>query len=147
MIVRKYQCDGCHHTMEVELAADQWNTPPPFCPHCDGIPLGQEFQVNIGGSNQSKAADMALRIASEDYGVADIHSTGYEGDRPKVSYKDASPRGPDSQQSTWQSNAALEAAIAVGRQDRLAGGASGLDVIKAGPDLIALSKKRSARVW
>ena len=145
-IIRKYVCDGCFHTAEVELAGDEWDTPSPFCPHCDGVPLGQEFAVHIGGSPTARAADMALRIAAEDYGVADLKSDGREGGVPKVRYKDTSPSIREPDRSSWAVPAGLEAAIAVGRQDRLANG-SALDAIKQMPDLIELSRRRSARVW
>jgi hypothetical protein len=75
---------------------------------------------------------------------------GREGMTNKVTYKDQGTRVAGQQ---WTGNReAIEAAAAIGRQTRLKYG-SGLDVLqralKSGdqPDLIALSKKRSMRVW
>ena len=106
-------------------------------------PMHQEFAPPaIGGSNRSKAVDLALDIAEKDYGVADISAPGHQGGTPKVRYKDQSP-----DTSTWGSPPeALAQAVALGRETRLRYG-SGLDVIKSMPDLIEISKRRSSMVW
>lgn len=142
MILRTYVCGDCNHTLEVELRSDQWDQEPPECPCCSTQTV-QEFRPPaIGGSYATRAADLALDIAEKDYGVADIQIDGKAEGTPKVRYKDQSPNP-----STWGvPNAALEQAVAVGRQTRLQHG-SALDVIKTMPDLIELSKRRSAKVW
>ncbi|HEX8827634.1 MAG TPA: hypothetical protein VF778_05935 [Xanthobacteraceae bacterium] len=151
MIIRTYGCEDCGNFLEVELRADQWDQEPPECPHCAERPMFQQFKPPaIGGSNKTRAADLALKIASEDYGVADIQPQGAGHGPPKVRYKDAAaPTLP----SAWSApNANLAQAVALGRESRLKYG-SGLDVLhstlKDGsqPDLIELSKRRSARIW
>jgi hypothetical protein len=148
MILRTYACPNCAFQLTVELRADQWDAEPPDCPQCEKI-LGQEFQPPaIGGSNYARARATAERIAEQDYGVADIQMARRQDDIAKVRYKDQQPSP-----ASWGANReALEAAVAAGRQNRLQYG-SGLDVLqqnlKSGvqPDLIELSKRRSARVW
>ena len=143
MIVRSYCCAQCNYMTTVELRSDQWNEPPPDCPRCADLPLGQEFlPPAIGGSTRVKATDMALDIAEKDYGVADIRAAREDGERTQVRYKDAGPGA-----STWgASQGAIEQAVALGRQTRQQHGSS-LDIIKTMPDLIAESKKKSARIW
>ena len=149
MILRTYGCDGCGHTMTIELRADQWDQAPPECPNCTAQ-TAQEFKPPaIGGSNRTRAVDLALDIAEKDYGVADIQVSGKEGGKPKVRFKDDNRPGA----STWGAqSAALAQAMALGRENRLRYG-SGLDVLQANlksgaqPDLIELSKRRSARIW
>lgn len=149
MILRTYGCEQCNHMLTVELRADQWNAEPPYCPNCIVV-LGntdarmhQEFAPPaIGGSARARATAMALDIAEKDYGVADIQADGRPGGVPKVRYRDQSGGT-----SSWgAANAALSQAVALGRETRLKHGSS-LDIIKGMPDLIAESKKRSARVW
>lgn len=149
MILRTYACDACGHRMTVELRADQWQQEPPECPHCSAL-TAQEFKPPaIGGSNRARAVDLALDIAEKDYGVADINVEGRQGGKPKVRFKDDMANPP----STWGAqSAAMAQAIALGRETRLRYG-SGLDALQsalksgAQPDLIELSKKRSARIW
>ena len=153
-IVRTYGCPECNHIMEVTLTAEQWDDPPPDCPRCAAWdfehPTQQIFKPPaIGGSNRSKAVAVAEKIAAEDYNVANMNTEGKEGHTPKVRYKDAAVVTP----STWGiAQEALQSAITAGRESRLKYG-SGLDVLqhtlKTGdqPDLIELSKKRSARIW
>ena len=149
MILRTYGCADCNHMMTVELTADQWNQDPPECPMC-AHRTHQEFAVPaIGGSARGKAVSMALDIAERDYGVADIQADGKHGGTPKVRYRDTSAENA----SSWGMHSeALATAVSLGRETRLKHG-SGLDVLQAGlksgaqPDLIALSKKRSMRVW
>jgi len=146
MILRSYMCEDCGHLLEVELRSDQWDAEPPMCPHC-AARTHQEFKAPaIGGSVRSRATDMALDIAHNDYNVADISEARSEqGSVPKVRYRDASA---DEQRSSWgtAAPAALAQAVQLGRQTRLQYG-NGLDVIKTMPDLIQLSKARSAKVW
>lgn len=141
------------------LSSEQWDDPPPSCGACDARETQQVFKPPaIGGSHRSKAVALAEQIASEDYGVANMSIEGYGGVRNKVRYKDTTPgvapsswTGPDAHQMQL-GQGALEAAIALGRQTRLKYG-SGLDILKhnletgAQPDLIEISKKRSARIW
>jgi hypothetical protein len=79
-----------------------------------------------------------------------MHVEGYEGVRNKVRYRDQ----PANTVQSWNGNReALEAAIAIGRNNRNNYGADGLDMLqkalKSGdqPDLIEASKRRSMRVW
>lgn len=147
-ILRTYACEFCGHMLEVTLRADEWNAEPPECPRCPATPMVQEFRpVAIGDSHRARATNLAHQIAREDYGVADIQSPSRAG--PPVRYQDQSA----STASTWMGGGGqLQQAMALGRQTRLQHG-NGLDVLhnalKSGaqPDLIELSKKRSARVW
>jgi hypothetical protein len=149
MILRTYACSVCNHTMEVELRSDQWDTPPPDCPWCCVQPMAQEFQPPaIGGSDRARATDMAHKIAVEDYKIADIQTGGGEGSVPKVRYSDSSQPA-----STWTAaRGALETAVALGRESRLKYG-NGLEVLQTSlkngtqRDLIADSKRRSAKIW
>lgn len=95
-----------------------------------------------------RAKDLALAIAEQDYGVADMDDEGCrDGGRPGVRYKDDLRSGGSERSSSWASSReALEAAVAIGRQTRLQHG-SALDTIKKMPDLVAESKKRSMRIW
>jgi hypothetical protein len=133
--------------LEVELTAEQWDAPPPDCPRCSNTTYQEFAPPTIGGSNSTRAADYALKIASEDYNVADIQVQRGHGP-PKVRYNDSNQPA-----SSWAPrNGALEQAIAIGRQTRLQHG-SGLEVLQTGlknktiPDLIANSKRLSAKVW
>jgi putative FmdB family regulatory protein len=157
-IIRTYGCPECNYVMEAVLDSSQWDDPPPSCPRCDEREMAQQFKpVAIGGSVRSKAVALAEKIAAEDYNVANIQTTGKEGLRPKVRYKDEGSvtpsawTGPSAQQ--YQMNKeALETAVRLGRETRLKYG-SGLDVLQnalktgAQPDLIANSKKISPRIW
>ena len=154
MILRTYMCPECANTLEVELRADQWDQPPPDCQRCMdviGAPqMEQQFKPPaIGGSVSARAHKVAEDIMANDYNVADYKPDNREGGTGKVRYRDA----PVSAPSTWSApNANLAQAVALGRQNRLRYG-NGLDVLhetlKSGdqPDLIALSKARSMRVW
>ena len=151
MILRTYMCEDCGRSVDVELRADQWDQEPPDCPYClergEWNQTRQEFVApKIVGGVATRARDTALDIAEKDYGASYIQSNG-KGEPPNVRYRDDTPGG-----SSWgtgnaaATHAALEQAIAIGRETRLQHG-SGLDVIKTMPDLIALSKRRSAKVW
>jgi len=155
MILRTYVCAECNHMMEVELRSDQWDEAAPMCPNCIerhdgfsvGTPMGQEFKPPaIGGSAVGIAAKMAEHIAEHDYGVADFQSRG-EGEAAKVRYRNTNP----GERSAWNGQrAALEQAIAIGRENRIRHG-SGLEALQHGlrngaqPDLIELSKRRLMR--
>jgi len=143
MILRSYGCEECGYFIEVELRADQWDQGPPECPRCSDTVMGQEFKPpSIGGSAMARAAKMAETIAAEDYNVADFQAGKREGDVAKVRYRDQSAPA-----ASWGAPAdALAQALAVGRETRLQHG-SGLDIIKTMPDLIAASKRRSAKIW
>lgn len=151
MIIRTYGCADCGNMIEAELRADQWDQEPPDCSRCAARPMHQEFHPPaIGGSVRTRAADLALKIASEDYNVADIQPDRGQGATTKVRYRDTVIDHPP---STWSMpNESLAQAAALGRQSRLAHG-NGLDALKWGlksgtqPDLIELSKQRSMRVW
>lgn len=148
MILRTYGCETCNFMTTVELAAEQWDQEPPECPMCANATHQEFAPPGIVGSVRSKAVNMALDIAEKDYGVADIQADGKLEGRPKVRFKEGSADA-----SSWgTAPAALAQAVSLGRETRLKYG-SGLDVLQANlksgaqPDLIALSKRRSARVW
>lgn len=151
-VVRTYACEDCGHFLEVTLRFDQVDDPPPVCPQCAARGMQQEFKpFAIGGSAVAKAHKIAETVAHEDYGVADMQREHRPDGAPKHRLKD---EGTPAQSSTWGvAGAALEQAIAIGRQTRLQNGGSGLDILqnalKTGeqPDLIELSKKRSMRIW
>lgn len=155
-IVRTYQCTECFHRMEQTLSSDQWEAPPPVCPRCAAYDfehrMQQEFKpFAITGSASARANSIAEDIIEKDYHVADIQRERRIQGTPKVRYQDAG--SVPSTAGTWGStNAALEQAIASGREVRQRYG-SGLDVLqsnlKAGlePDLIANSKRRAIRVY
>ena len=156
-IVRTFGCEECGHIMDVTLAMEQCDDPPPACPLCNAWgdirqKMHQEFKpVAINGSHAARAKAIAEDIVANDYHVADFeHEKRYEG-TPKVRYKDqVSPIA----KSAWggTSHATLEAAIASGREMRLQFG-SGLDVLQTNikngtePDLIKNSKRLAMRVW
>ncbi|HEX3523958.1 MAG TPA: hypothetical protein VHT52_17960 [Stellaceae bacterium] len=152
-IKRTYGCSECGHFVEITLELSDYDKPPPNCPRCIAWnfkePMQQEFKpIAIGGSDRSKAVKIAEDIMEKDYGVADAKVEGKEGGTPTVRYKDENKGG-----SFWGiAQDTMAAAITAGRASRLKHG-NGLDVlqqnIKNGvePDLIALSKKRSMRVY
>ena len=149
-IIRTYACPACNHWIEVVLTSEQWDDPEPDCPACKARTV-QEFKpFGIGGSTNGKAHAVAESILASDYHVADFQREHRREGTPSVRYKDqATPVTP----SQWgQATAAIEQAIAVGRQTRIKHG-SGLDVLQANlasgaePDLIAGSKRKSIRVW
>ena len=151
-IMRTYMCPDCSHRMEVVLAAEQWDAPPPSCESCDAR-MGQEFKPPaIGGSISMRAHRVAEDILANDYQVADVKFDNRQGGTPKVRYRDqtAATIG-----SSWQgANQLLEQAVAIGKQTRReAGGFDGLDMLKANlasgaqPDLIEASRKRAIKVW
>ena len=150
-ITRTYMCPDCSHRMEVTLAADEWDAPPPSCEACDAR-MGQEFKApNIGGSIGGKARKLTEDIIANDYGVADVKFDN-RGGTPKVRYKDQTAATVG---SSWQgANQLLEQAVAIGKQTRReAGGFDGLDMLKANlasgaqPDLIEASRRRAIKVW
>ena len=152
-IVRTYQCSECFHRVELTLAPEQWDDPAPACPHCaPGEAMRQEFKpFAIGGSPSARAHAIAEDIAGADYHVADMQREHRPEGTPKVRYKDAVST--PSQASTWgAATETIQAAMAYGKQTRLQHG-SGLDILQANlksgkePDLIALSKKRSIRLY
>lgn len=149
-IVRTFSCNECGYRLKVTLTAEQWNDPAPDCPQClsyePKAPMQQEFvPLNIGGSHRARAVKIAEDIAANDYGVADIHAEGRQGGTPKVRYKDQSS---STASTSWMRPNAemLEGVTALGKQMRIQHG-SGLDVIKTMPDMIANSKRISAKVW
>ena len=150
-IVRAYQCEDCFHRIEVTLSGDQWDEPPPACPVCSQRAMQQQFKpFAITGSASARAHGIAEEIATSDYHAADIQREHRPEGTPKVRYKDG-PAAP--QASSWgAATAAIESAIAIGRQNRLHHG-SGLDVLQhnlktgAEPDLLANSKRISPRIY
>lgn len=142
-IMRTYGCESCNYMMTVELNADQWDAEAPECPACANATYQEFSPPGIVGSVRSKAVNLALDIAEKDYGVADIQADGKPEGKPKVRFKDVSPEAA----SSWAApGAALAQAVTLGRETRIKHG-NGLDIIKTMPDLIALSKRRSMRVW
>ena len=154
-IVRTFACPECNHYLELTLPIDQWDSPPPVCPECSrrqpAQPMQQEFKpVAIGGSLRAKAVEIAETIAREDYHVADMQSDRRVGGKPKVRYRDAKV----ATKSDWTvAQGALATAISLGRETRLKHGGNGLDILQRGladgsiPDMIANSKKLSAKIW
>lgn len=156
-IVRTYFCNECAHQIEVVLAGEDWDAPPPSCAACDSREMRQEFKPPaIGGSMSSRAHAIAEDIMANDYQVANAKFDNREGGTPKIRYKDqTSAIAP----AAWaNAQAQLAQAIDVGRahrQHRYESGpqGNGLDVLKAAldsgqqPDLIANSKKRAIKVW
>ena len=151
-IQRTYMCGECSHRMEVTLAADQWDAPPPSCEVCD-MRMGQEFMPpRIGGSVSMRAHRLAEDIIAKDYQVADVKFDNRQGGTPKVRYKDQTAA---SVGSSWQgAHQLLEQAVAIGKQTRReAGGFDGLDMLKANlasgaqVDLIEASRRRAIKVW
>ena len=144
MIRRTYQCPDCFHRWEVEC---EWDAPVPSCAACDAREVNQEFRVNVGGSNASRAVALTEKIMREDYGVANYHGDNREGGVGKTAYSDQSP----AVTSTWAGNM-LQEAISIGRKTRMEGG-SGLDILQrnlasgAQPDLIEVSKRRALKVY
>lgn len=153
-IVRTYICEDCNHLIEVVLSQDEWDAPAPWCPQCAERNMRQEFKAPaIGGSHRARAVALAEEIAEQDYGVADMKIEGKEGVRNKVRYKD-DKRLPTDMKAEWKGNQEmLESAVALGKEQRLRNGGSGLDVLQSSlkhgdlPDLIEVSKRRSMRVW
>lgn len=115
--------------------------------------MAQEFQPPaIGGSNRARAVKLAEQIAEQDYGVADMKVEGREGGAVKHRLKD--DKRPLTEPAKWEANRELlETAAALGKDQRLRNGGSGLDVLQSGlktgdvPDLIEISKRRSMKVW
>ena len=136
--------------MRVTLTMDQVDDPPQECERCAAHPTtSQQFSAPaIVGKNHVRAKDVALAIAEQDYGLEDMSERACSyGEKPAVRYKDTSPTGGKENSAYWNTaRENLEAAVSIGRQTRLKYG-SGLDVIKEMPDLIEISKKRSARIW
>jgi len=156
-IARTYQCPECNHRMEVMLAPEQWDAPPPSCEACDAHETNQVFSPPaIGGSISSRAAAITEQIIANDYGVANFHGEHRMGGTPQVRYKDQSA---NVLPATWQAaQQTLTQAIEVGRAHRhvrYEKGPSGnaLDVLKGAlasgeqPDLIDASKRRAIKVW
>jgi len=150
-IVRTYACEACNHWIEVTLSADQWEEGEPDCPMCAARTV-QEFKpFAITGGISTRAADIAESIITTDYHAADFQRETRQEGTPAVRYRDEKPATPA---STWNgASAALEQAIAVGRQSRKKYG-SGLDVLQANlasgaePDLIANSKRnKMIKLW
>jgi putative FmdB family regulatory protein len=153
-IRRTYACPECNHFMEVTLSAEQWDDPPPSCPACDEREMQQRFKAPgiVNSSPHSRAQALTEDILANDYHVSDIQRDRHRESRPKVRYKDSTPSQLPSNWNTITAPAAMETALAVGRQNRLEFG-SGLDVLQANlrsgaqADLVEVSKKRSAKIW
>jgi hypothetical protein len=156
-IARTYQCPECFHRIEVVLAADEWDAPPPSCEACDAHDMQQEFKPPaIGGSVRGKAAAITEDIIANDYNVANVKFDNRRGGVPKVRYKDETPNLP---KGAWQAaQQTLQQAVDLGRQHRhhrYTDGpqGNGLDVLQSAlnsgeqPDLIAASKRRAIKVW
>lgn len=157
-IVRTYGCPDCGNFLEVTLTLEQWNVPPPECPSCASAAMRQEFRpVNIGGSTYARARGLAEDIAANDYGVANLD---WRKDRNVAQatphrLKDETPQSVgQATGSQWGvTGAALQQAVALGREVRLKHGGSGLDMLQRAlkdgtqPDLIEVSKRRSMRAW
>jgi len=157
-IHRTYMCPECNHRMEVSLAAEQWDAPPPSCEACAARETNQVFEraPAIGGSIRARAAAITESIIANDYGVADFKPDHREGGTPKVRYKDQSP---NVLPAAWQAaQAQLSQAVDIGRAHRHVRYEKGpqgnaMDVLRGAlasgeqRDLIQESKKKAIRVW
>lgn len=150
-IRRKYACTECLHMIEVTLDADQWDAPDPECPACAARLQQQFVPFGITGSHSARAHSIAEEIVTSDYHAADFQREWRREGTPTVRYNDQASR---TDSSAWSGvHAALEQAVAVGRQTRQRFGGTGIDVLKANlasgaePDLIANSKRKSIKVW
>jgi hypothetical protein len=146
--------------MDVTLAMDQWDAPPPDCPNCllQGN-MRQEFKpFAINGSPAAYARAVAEDIAAKDYHVADM---GWRKDREVASttphrLKDATPASAGVPSNWGAPIASVEQAIAIGRNIRVNHG-SGLEMLQNGikdgtqPDLIknsvARMKAGGGKIW
>jgi len=151
MIIRTYACPECNHYIEVALASDEWDRPPPACSVCEAR-MHQEWKAPGTLGNATRAMNLAQKIAEEDYGVTNYKSDGREGGVGKATYKDQRPSGATPSNWVGANREMLEGAISLGRQSRLKYG-SGLDVLEANlksgaqPDLIEMSKRKAMKVW
>lgn len=150
-IRRTYACPECNHWLELTLDADQWDAPEPECPACASRTRQEFVPFGITGSTTARAHAIAEDIVTSDYHAADFQREWRREGTPAVRYKDQNSR---TDASSWSGvNAALEQAVAIGRQTRTRYGGSGLDILQANlksgaePDLIANSKRKSIRVW
>ena len=150
-IVRTYACLECNTWFDVTLTMDQCDAPEPECPACK-VRTQQQFKpFGITGSNSARAHSIAEEIITTDYHAADFQREWRREGTPSVRYNDQNAR---TEASNWSGvHAALEQAVAIGRQTRSMHGGTGLDILKANlasgaePDLIANSKRKSIRVW
>lgn len=152
-IQRTFMCPECSHRMEVTLASEDWDAPPPSCEACDAR-MAQEFKPPaIGGSISMKAHAVAEDIMANDYHVANASFDSREGGTPKIRFKDQSASQLASSWSSAQVGEALKTAIQIGKQTRRETGGDGLDILKhtlasgAQPDLIEASRRRAIKVW
>lgn len=150
-IIRTFGCLNCGHIMEQWLTLEQADDEPPDCPECATRTQQQFVPFGITGSNNARAHDIAESIISTDYHAADFQREHRREGTPSVRYKDQNSRA---ENSSWSGvNAALEQAVAIGRQTRQRYGGNGLDILQANlksgvePDLIANSKRKSIKVW
>jgi hypothetical protein len=150
VIIKTYGCLACGYTMEVTLEASQWDDPEPDCPHC-AARTQQEFRpFAITGSVSARAHSIAEEIITSDYHAANFQREHRQDGTPQVRYKDQA--GPVTPAQWNAATGAIEQAIAVGRPMRLKHG-SGLDALQENlrsgvePDLIANSKRISAKIW
>lgn len=150
-IIKTYACPECNFWLEVTLSAEQWDDPEPECPKCTERTQQVFKPFGITGSNTARAHAIAEEIVTSDYHVADFQREHRREGTPSVRYKDQNSRADN---SSWSGvNAALEQAVAIGRQTRARYGGNGLDILQANlksgaePDLIANSKRRSIKVW
>jgi hypothetical protein len=132
---------------------EQVDDPPPDCPMC-AQRTQQEFKpFGITGSVSSRAHQIVEEIATTDYHAADFQREHRQEGTPKVRYKDQTSEVLPASWQKQHAHAAIEQAIAVGRQTRVKHG-SGLDILQANlksgaePDLIANSKRnKMIKLW
>lgn len=153
-IVRSYMCGDCGHMFSEMLSYSQVDQEPPDCPRCSSA-TEQEFKPvavhGVAAGNREQARKIAEDIATNDYGVQNMNVKPYEGETPKVQYKQDTT---NPERSAWVGPGAetIAGALREGRAMRQQYG-SGLDVLArnletgAQPDLIELSKRRSMKVW
>lgn len=78
MVRRTYECTDCSTVFEVTL--DSGDDGHPDCPTCSKVLEWRPSKVSIGGSNRSKAVDMAQNIMEQDYGLTNFKDNNREGD-------------------------------------------------------------------
>jgi len=77
MIIRTYACVDCQHEWDVECSPDDGD---PDCPNCLKVLEWRPVRVNIGGSNASKAVDIAQDVLEKDFGLTNFKDNNREGD-------------------------------------------------------------------
>lgn len=93
-IIRTYVCSDCEAVFEQWCESSDELTPP--CPNCEKEMQWQPAGFSIGGSNESKAAQIAQDVMEKDFGLTNYKDNNRPGDvgyidptRKTVAEKDA----------------------------------------------------------